>query len=881
MDHSEIFSMSTSPPVFAPQIAVILPIYGHPVLLSEAVESLLAQKGAENIAIVIVSDGCKLAETDLVCSAYSAAYRNIVYLRKKNGGPSSARNYGINYVLATWAGVAAVYFLDADNRLTATALADAYRALVNNPHVGWIFPNINSFGIIWSANYSIPYSPLLHIVHDNICDTGSLVARRVLESGVRFDEDARSGYEDWDFWLQCLAHGFIGHHAPFGFSYRQRPESRYREMNRQRPAMIDHLRKRHWAIASPRNLLRLEHETNPRYLYADPASDRYRAFTDPTHDGESFSMEEVATQYFGALRHPDEYMMWPYFVFAGRGAIQCLTDAKLLHGVFALMERESENAQWVKLVLIGSEGDIGVSITPVQKGVLWPESDPAALYLCRAQVLMAFLSDLPDGPWTVDVIEIKVSEPSFRANEIAGQEADDLAPAVLKRFLDAMVAHPFRKGSSQRWNWRPKHFPARHEYYAHMCQYMNVKRVMPRLSSGQLEVGVVVPIASFGGAEKVAYAMARYLRQKKNARVHLYVLGKPVMKELSEFRNAFDTISFLADPDFPTWGGPLQIFGQECFTPEDDALRVSEVAGMMTGLDLVINCHSAPMNALMGRLRLQEHAKTATYLHVFDSTPLKRPVGHPYLTVAFEHAYDLVLTCSRLLADELHCLGIPEGKIMAIPNAAGFSVPKEKRLAVEKSRRTARRDRPLRIVYIGRLDPQKGIERVLDIARRTQKMRLPVVLRVVGASLLDGVGGWAGALSAAGVEIEPPIYDSAELAEVFAWADVLLLPSRWEGAPLVIPECQQLGCIPLATNVGAVNELIDDGVDGFLIRTSDDTQVADEAIRAMKALIDNDELRKGMANAANKRAHLNQWDANFEPLGRWIDETFAVADFNQ
>ncbi len=69
-----------------------------------------------------------------------------------------------------------------------------------------------------------------------------------------------------------------------------------------------------------------------------------------------------------------------------------------------------------------------------------------------------------------------------------------------------------------------------------------------------------------------------------------------------------------------------------------------------------------------------------------------------------------------------------------------------------------------------------------------------------------------------------------------------MLPSRWEGAPLTIIEAQRLGCVPVATDVGAVSELIENKVDGLLLRSSDDGVVTHDLITALETLAKSERL---------------------------------------
>jgi len=291
----------------------------------------------------------------------------------------------------------------------------------------------------------------------------------------------------------------------------------------------------------------------------------------------------------------------------------------------------------------------------------------------------------------------------------------------------------------------------------------------------------------------------------------------------------------------------------------------------------VVNCHSAPLNSVIGSLRTQQRIKTATYLHVFDASPIGRPTGHPYLAAAFEHAYDLALTCSRQLAEQMHALGVPAGKILPIRNAAGFSISAKLRSAQVIWRAKPRGSRKLRALYIGRLDRQKGVERVVGAAYHLHRRAAPVELRVIGAGLLDAEqSGWVTALRALGTTIEPPIYATEALAKAYAWADVLLLPSRWEGAPMVIAECHLLGCIPVATRVGAVDELASHGVDSLLVESAGDDATAEAMAAMVERLVKDDELRRKLAENAMRRAEANDWGENFAPLGDWMKRSFGA-----
>lgn len=128
MPDTQLLTLPSVPPhAESPRIAVVVPIFRHSVLLSEAIDSVLEQRAPFSISIVLVNDGCPHHETEQVCRDYAMAYPDrITYLRKPNGGLSDARNHGIRYVLTAWRGVEAIYMLDADNRLRPNALGNPW-----------------------------------------------------------------------------------------------------------------------------------------------------------------------------------------------------------------------------------------------------------------------------------------------------------------------------------------------------------------------------------------------------------------------------------------------------------------------------------------------------------------------------------------------------------------------------------------------------------------------------------------------------------------------------------------------------------------------------------------------------------------------------------
>lgn len=74
-------------------------------------------------------------------------------------------------------------------------------------------------------------------------------------------------------------------------------------------------------------------------------------------------------------------------------------------------------------------------------------------------------------------------------------------------------------------------------------------------------------------------------------------------------------------------------------------------------------------------------------------------------------------------------------------------------------------------------------------------------------------------------------------------ADIFLLPSYQEGFPLTILEAMAAGLPVISTPVGAIPEVIENGVNGFLIPPRDSQALAEK----INLLIEHRELREKMA----------------------------------
>jgi glycosyltransferase involved in cell wall biosynthesis len=250
-------------------------------------------------------------------------------------------------------------------------------------------------------------------------------------------------------------------------------------------------------------------------------------------------------------------------------------------------------------------------------------------------------------------------------------------------------------------------------------------------------------------------------------------------------------------------------------------------------------------------------------LHLVERTPWDEPHGNPHALAAYEHAYDGVLVISEALRRWCIGQGLPRDKIVLVRNAPGYGAAPDR--VAEALAARATRDGPLRVLFLGRLDAQKGIDRLAAMLAATRGAG--VAWRVVGREVLGD-----GTRPLLEVAVEPPVQDPAALDALYAWADLLVLPSRFEGVPLVILEAQRMGCAVAATEVGAVAEIVADGEDGVLVPAGlPEEAIVARFIDTIRHLAADRAALRAMGAAAASRVAALDWETSMQDFLARLD----------
>ena len=91
-----------------PKVSVIVPVYNVEKYIARCLNSLVNQT-LDDLEIIVVNDGSK-DNSEQIIKQFKKDYKNIIYVKKENGGLSSARNFGLIYATGEY-----VAFLDSDD----------------------------------------------------------------------------------------------------------------------------------------------------------------------------------------------------------------------------------------------------------------------------------------------------------------------------------------------------------------------------------------------------------------------------------------------------------------------------------------------------------------------------------------------------------------------------------------------------------------------------------------------------------------------------------------------------------------------------------------------------------------------------------------------
>jgi hypothetical protein len=233
-----------------PAVSVIIPTYNTAHLISDAIDSVLAQT-YRDLEIIVVDDG----STDNTAEVLADYQDRISYIYQENQERSAARNNGIGRAQGEY-----VAFLDADDYWAPDKLTKQIALLAQRPDLGLVYSQAQTFygDRKWPRILGTDFSKIEELnvfegllLGKSIPTLTVVVRTECLQTVGLFDERIIIG-EDWDLWLRITLKYAVGY-IPQILAY-------YRLMGTYLPAQMARHKAQETRVYTVRKILALMHQ---------------------------------------------------------------------------------------------------------------------------------------------------------------------------------------------------------------------------------------------------------------------------------------------------------------------------------------------------------------------------------------------------------------------------------------------------------------------------------------------------------------------------------------------------------------------------------------------------------------------------------------------
>ena len=187
-------------------VSVIIPTYNRAALLTETINSVLAQTYPA-VEIIVVDDG----STDNTAEVVAGYGDRVIYLQQENQGETVARNRGIQESKGVY-----LSFLDDDDLIFPTKIEKQVHVFAECPQISVVYCRhyhvdekanpLGKAGLLPEGDVLLPLA-----LGDFIWSGAPLIRRECVEAVGGYDANLpwRGKYgEDWDLWLQLALAGY-------------------------------------------------------------------------------------------------------------------------------------------------------------------------------------------------------------------------------------------------------------------------------------------------------------------------------------------------------------------------------------------------------------------------------------------------------------------------------------------------------------------------------------------------------------------------------------------------------------------------------------------------------------------------------------------------
>jgi glycosyltransferase involved in cell wall biosynthesis len=340
---------------------------------------------------------------------------------------------------------------------------------------------------------------------------------------------------------------------------------------------------------------------------------------------------------------------------------------------------------------------------------------------------------------------------------------------------------------------------------------------------------VAIPWMPFGGAETLIYNMSREIKDSYNLS---YVTGLKAKHEWEyKFREISPYIYHLAN-----------LF-------DDESLYVEFLSNYIStrNIDILHIIHCGYVFPLLADIK-RRHPNLRVVVTLFNDRVQSYIDG---LTASREYI-DAVTTDNMATSNSLgKILAKTSTKLRTIPNGIDsqreFSPQTQDRNSERQRLGLGEEDRA--IFFVGRLSEEKNPDVFIDVSRSI--IEDPLYENAKFFMIGDGPMRELIEHRLEGIDARRIRYlgYQSDIARYLSAADVFVLPSSIEGFPLSILEAMAMEVPVIASNVGAISDIISDSQDGFVVEPGNADQIID---KVRQLLEDPTKLNNMKKQARNK-----------------------------
>lgn len=679
--------------------------------------------------------------------------------------------------------------LDSDDLLAPTFIAECRAALEEKSEAAFVYSDYRVFG---DRSYVevLPEYNLYRLLDQNTIPYASLIRRQAWEAAGGYGEAMRLGYEDWDFWLRLAEKGHYGYHLPRAlFFYRKSGQSRSTTAEKNHSRLVDAIRGNHPSLYSAEGRRRIKRNWAPAVCVLGKDGDAGQTIED--------------VQYL-PLTNPreaaEQSKAEAFLVCSGSGDLEPHSAELCALSVWAgrPVAKLPGDIYFVSRHAMASARSILDIARKVSRGTVTRPADslafPGLLGRIHRHMVNAELTSLETwmrrpGRSLARLTPLRVKE---RVNHVLGRPVFDLSFYLQFQPKSVLISN----------------------------EVIPLLRYMPRPSSRR-RIALVTPHLGPGGAETVLVEIAQCI-DRQRFEVFLIATQSRNSQWRLRWEQCVDHVYDLAALIPP--GRLIGALYAMAHNWEFDSLMIQNS----------LSAYSAIPHLKRGRPAL----KITDLIHAVDPE-----WDFASATSAVASQLDCRLVVSDSARQRLLELGVSEEKIRLIR----YGIDLDRYRPAPASPPSVQK----KILFCGRLDPAKRPLLLVDIALELRKLRPQCDFRFLVAGDGPERDPLRIRLRHAGLEdLFEVLGHIDETPPLFAKSDVLVLPSKSEGIPIVVLEAFAAGRPVVCSEVGAINEVVDE-TSGILIQPG----VAETTLfaAALHRLFEDESLRRSMGAAARRK----------------------------